>query len=146
MRAVLQRVTRASVSVDGNVRGEIGAGLCVLLGIGHADDVSHARKMLHKIVSLRIFDDDQGRMNRSLLDVDGGLLIVSQFTLFADTSRGNRPSYLSAAPPVLAIPLYEGFLAEARLAIVGPVESGVFGADMQLELVNAGPVTISLEV
>ncbi len=145
MRALLQRVTRASVSVSGQERGSIHLGLVVLLGIGREDQEATAQRLLRKILALRIFDDEEGRMNRSVQDVSGGLLVVSQFTLYADTQKGNRPSYLSAAPPEVAVPLYEHFLELAREECSGPVAEGEFGADMQVELVNSGPVTIWLE-
>ena len=146
MRALLQRVSGASVRVAGELLGAIGLGLCVFVGVGRGDRPQSAEKLLRKILTLRIFDDADGRMNRSLLDVGGGLLIVSQFTLFADSTKGNRPSYVGAAPPELAVPLYEHFLAVARRECPGIVASGEFGADMQVELVNSGPVTIWLEL
>lgn len=144
MRAVLQRVSRARVTVDDETTGEIGAGILVLLGVGKGDSESEAIYLVDKIVNLRIFDDDDGRMNRSVLDIDGGLLVVSQFTLYADTRRGRRPSYITAAAPDEANRLYEFFVNEARKHI-GLVETGRFQAMMDVELVNDGPVTIILE-
>ena len=145
MRAVCQRVTRARVSVDGAVVGEIGAGLCVLLGIAEADGDTEAAHLAGKIARLRIFPDEDGRFDRSLLDTGGVALVVSQFTLIADTAKGNRPSFAGAARPQQAEPLYERFRQELRDLGV-PVEAGVFGAKMQVELVNDGPVTIILDV
>ena len=145
MRAVCQRVTRARVSVDGAVVGEIGAGLCVLLGIAEADGDTEAAHLAGKIARLRIFPDEDGRFDRSLLDTGGVALVVSQFTLIADTAKGNRPSFAGAARPEQAEPLYERFRQELRDLGV-PVEAGVFGAKMQVELVNDGPVTIILDV
>ena len=141
MRAVCQRVTRARVSPG----GEIGPGLCVLLGVAASDGEANATRLAGKAARLRVFEDEQGRFDRSLLDVGGGALVVSQFTLIADTVKGNRPSFSEAAPPEQAEPLYERFCDELR-AHGAPVETGVFGARMQLELVNDGPVTIVLDV
>jgi D-tyrosyl-tRNA(Tyr) deacylase len=143
MRAVLQRVTRASARVDGLISGEIAAGLVVLLGVGHEDDEAAAAGLAGKVARLRIFENEAGRFDRSLLDVRGAALVVSQFTLLADTARGNRPSFAAAAAPDRAEPLYERFCAALRELGV-PVEQGVFGARMQVELVNDGPVTIAL--
>jgi D-aminoacyl-tRNA deacylase len=145
VRAVCQRVTRARVSVDGAAVGEIGAGLCVLLGVAAGDGDTEATHLAGKIARLRIFPDGDGRFDRSLLDTGGAALVVSQFTLIADTAKGNRPSFAGAARPEQAEPLYERFRQELRdLGI--PVEAGVFGAKMQVELVNDGPVTIILDV
>jgi D-tyrosyl-tRNA(Tyr) deacylase len=144
MRAVCQRVTRAAVTVDGAVHGRIGAGLLVLLGVARSDDEAGAAQLAAKVARLRIFGDESGRFDRSLLDVDGAALVVSQFTLIADTRKGHRPSFADAAPPEQAAPLYEEFCR--ALAAEGiPVETGVFGARMAVELVNDGPVTIVLE-
>ena len=145
MKAVLQRVSEASVTVDGEVIGRIGAGLLVLLCAERGDTDAHADRMLAKILKLRIFGDDAGKMNRSLQDVAGGLLVVSQFTLAADTSSGNRPGFSSAAVPAEGLRLYEYFVAQARLAHA-PVETGRFAADMRVALVNDGPVTIPLHI
>ncbi len=144
MRAVLQRVTRASVRVEGETVGEIGAGLVVLLGIAHDDGERDASYLAEKIVSLRIFDDDGGRMNQSLAEAGGALLIVSQFTLYGDARRGRRPSWSDAAAPEVAEPLYEYFLNEARRRL-GEVAAGSFRRMMEVELVNDGPVTILLD-
>jgi D-tyrosyl-tRNA(Tyr) deacylase len=143
MRAVCQRVTEARVRVGGEVVGEIGPGLCVLLGVARGDGEDAAVRLAAKVARLRIFAGDEGRFDRSLLDVAGGALVVSQFTLLADTAKGNRPSFTEAAPPELAEPLYERFCAELRTRGV-PVAQGAFGAKMAVELVNDGPVTIVL--
>jgi D-aminoacyl-tRNA deacylase len=144
MRAVLQRVSRAKVTVEGELTGEIGQGVLVLLGVGADDEETDATFLLEKTVNLRIFDDENGKMNLSLLDIRGGLLVVSQFTLYGDASRGRRPSYIKAAPPDKANRLYEFFVAEARKQIA-EVQTGRFQAMMDVELVNDGPVTILLE-
>jgi len=144
MRAVVQRVTRASVTVDDELIGEIGNGLVVLLGIARDDTKVEAAYLVDKILNLRIFDDDEGKMNLSVKDVDGGLLIVSQFTLYGDVRRGLRPSWIDAAPPEVAEPLYEFFVRQAR-SVVDEVATGKFQAMMQVELVNDGPVTILLD-
>lgn len=144
MRAVIQRVSRAKVTVDGEITGEIGNGLLVLLGVGGDDTEGNAVYLVEKIINLRIFDDQDGKMNRSLLDIAGGLLVVSQFTLYADTKKGRRPSYIGAAEPEMANRLYEYFVAESRKQIDN-VETGRFQAMMDVELVNDGPVTIILE-
>jgi D-tyrosyl-tRNA(Tyr) deacylase len=140
MRAVVQRVSRARVSPG----GEIGRGLCVLLGVARADGEEQAARLAAKVARLRIFPDEQGRFDRSLEEVSGSVLVVSQFTLIADTAKGNRPSFAEAAPPEDAEPLYEHFCAELR-GLGVPVETGVFGGKMELELVNDGPVTIVLD-
>jgi D-tyrosyl-tRNA(Tyr) deacylase len=144
MRAVVQRVTRASVRVEGETVGEIGGGLVVLLGIARDDTKDDALYLLEKIVALRIFDDAEGRMNLSVLEVGGALLIVSQFTLYGDARRGRRPSWSDAARPEVAGPLYESFVEEARRR-VRPVATGNFRSMMEVELVNDGPVTILLD-
>ena len=143
MRAVIQRVTRASVTVDGRVAGEIGAGLLVLLGVGRADNPESAAYLAEKISNLRIFSDEAGKMNLSLLDIGASALVVSQFTLYGDTRGGRRPSYIQAAPPEEASRLYEEFVRSMRSLGV-TVETGVFQAHMQVELLNDGPVTILL--
>lgn len=142
---MLQRVSRAAVRVDRVVRGEIGPGLVVLLGVAAGDDEEAAGRLAGKVARLRVFEDDDGRFNRSLLDVGGAALVVSQFTLLAETAKGNRPSFATAAAPELAEPLYERFCDELR-ALDVPVETGVFGARMEVELVNDGPVTIVLDM
>ena len=144
MRAVVQRVTRARVTVDDEVVGEIGMGLVVLLGVAHDDTNADADYLAPKIASLRIFDDSEGKMNVSLKDIDGGLLVVSQFTLYGDVRRGLRPSWSHAAPPEIAEPLYEYFVERSR-RLVTRVATGSFRRMMQVELVNDGPVTIMLD-
>jgi D-aminoacyl-tRNA deacylase len=144
MRAVVQRVTRASVTVDGKIIGEIGNGLVVLLGIARDDAEKDASYLVEKIAALRIFDEEKGVMNVSVRDVNGGMLVVSQFTLYGDVRRGLRPSWIDAAPPEVAGPLYDFFVERAR-AIVRNLATGSFGAMMQVELVNDGPVTILLD-
>jgi D-tyrosyl-tRNA(Tyr) deacylase len=145
MRALIQRVREASVTVEGRVTGAVGHGLLVLAGMA-ADDTDEDRAwMARKIAQMRIFDDEAGVMNRSVVDVDGGLLVVSQFTLFASTRKGNRPSWSGAAPPQVAQPMVEAFVAELTAAAGRPVATGVFGAMMQVALVNDGPVTIWLD-
>ena len=144
MRAVVQRVTRAKVTVDEKVVGEIGNGLVVLLGIARDDTKDDADYLASKIIALRIFDDAEGRMNVSVKDIDGGLLVVSQFTLYGDVRRGLRPSWSDAAAPEIAEPLYNYFVESSR-KLLGRVETGSFRKTMQVELVNDGPVTILLD-
>lgn len=144
MRAVVQRVTRASVKVGDETVGEIGNGLVVLVGIARDDTKVEAAYLVDKVTNLRIFDDDEGKMNVSVKDVKGGLLIVSQFTLYGDVRRGLRPSWVDAAPPEVAEPLYDFFVRQARSS-VDNVATGKFQAMMQVELVNDGPVTILLD-
>jgi D-tyrosyl-tRNA(Tyr) deacylase len=144
MRAVVQRVTESRVEVANEVVGEIGAGLLVLLGVARDDTISDADYLSEKVINLRIFDDADGKMNRSLLDIGGEILVVSQFTLFGDTRRGRRPSYIEAAEPERANELYEYFVAGARTRGV-KVETGVFQAMMKVSLINDGPVTILLD-
>lgn len=144
MRAVLQRVTRASVRVEGETVGEIERGMVVLLGIAQDDTRQDALYLVEKIVNLRIFEDEEGRMNLSVLDTGGALLVVSQFTLYGDVRRGRRPSWIEAAEPALAEPLYEYFVTEARRSIAR-VETGAFRRMMEVELINDGPVTILLD-
>jgi D-tyrosyl-tRNA(Tyr) deacylase len=143
LRAVVQRVAGARVLVDGLVRAEIGAGLCVLLGIARGNDAAAAERLAGRVARLRIFENDDGRFDQSLLDVGGAALVVSQFTLLADTAKGNRPSFTGAAPPEEAEPLYERFCEALRVLGI-EVATGVFGARMEVELVNDGPVTIVL--
>lgn len=145
MRIVLQRVSRASVSVEGRIAGAIAGGLVLLVGFTDGDDAGDLEWMAEKVVGLRVFPDDEGRMNRSLEDVGGDLLVVSQFTLYGDTRKGRRPSFVKAAHPDVAIPLYERFLELLRDRAPGAVQAGVFGATMAVELVNDGPVTLVLE-
>ncbi len=145
MIGLLQRVTQASVSVDGDTVGRIGPGLLVLLGVQKGDSEAEGERLLERLVTYRVFEDDAGRMNRSLLDTGGALLVVSQFTLAAETRKGTRPGFSTAAPPDEGRRLYEDFVARAR-ARVAQVETGRFGATMQVSLVNDGPVTFWLEV
>jgi D-aminoacyl-tRNA deacylase len=145
MRAVVQRVSRASVTVDGEVVGEIGPGLCVLVGVTHDDDEARARKLASKLWALRVLDDADGVMNRSASDEGAPLLVISQFTLYGDTSKGRRPSWLAAARPEQAEPLVDEVVAELR-RLGATVATGRFRADMAVELVNDGPVTVLLEV
>jgi D-tyrosyl-tRNA(Tyr) deacylase len=145
VRALVQRVARAQVTVEGSVVGAIGRGLCVLVGVTHSDDEAAARKLADKVWRLRVFPDADGVMNVPLADADGNALVVSQFTLYGDTSRGRRPSWVDAARPEHAEPLVDAFCATLR-ELGATVATGVFGADMQVELVNDGPVTLLLEV
>jgi D-aminoacyl-tRNA deacylase len=144
MRAIIQRVSQASVEVEGEVVGAIGAGMLVLLGVGHSDGEAEARLLAEKTANLRIFSDEAGRFDRSLLDIGGSALVISQFTLYADTRKGRRPSFTEAAPPELAAPLVELYAGALR-ALGVPVATGRFGASMRVSLVNEGPVTIALD-
>ena len=144
MRAVVQRVTRAKVTVEDETAGEIKQGLVVLLGVARDDSETDAEYLAAKIAALRIFDDEAGRMNLSVKDVGGGMLVISQFTLYGDVRRGLRPSWIDAAAPEIAEPLYEFFIAQAR-ELLTCVGTGKFGAEMQVELVNDGPVTLVLD-
>lgn len=143
MRAVVQRVLNASVAIGGTVKGEIGKGYLVLLGIEENDTEKDLDYIAEKLLGLRVFEDEAGKMNRSVLDAGGSILLVSQFTLYGDVRKGRRPSFIRAARPEKAIPLYEAMIARLRAAL--PVETGEFGADMQVSLVNDGPVTILLD-
>ncbi len=145
MRAVIQRVSQASVTIAGQVRSAIGRGLLVLVAVEDADTPEDIEWLAGKLVRLRIFPDDAGLMNRSVQDVGGDILVVSQFTLFASTQKGNRPSYLRAARPEVAVPRYEAFVARLAAELGRPVGTGEFGAEMQVALVNAGPVTITMD-
>ena len=145
MRAVIQRVSSARVTVAGEVSGEIGRGLLILLGIAPADTENDARWLAEKIVALRIFEDAEEKMNRSVADIAGGVLVVSQFTLFASTRKGTRPSFNDAAKPDIAIPLYERFNGFASAALGHPVATGRFAAKMDVSLVNDGPVTLMID-
>ncbi len=142
MKAVIQRVKYASVKVDGEIIGAIDNGFLVLLGVSETDTKEDAEILARKTASLRIFQDDEGKMNKSLLDLSYGALVISQFTLLADTKKGNRPSFIHAAKPELAVPLYELFVDELKKNGVAEVAHGEFGADMKVELLNDGPVTI----
>jgi D-tyrosyl-tRNA(Tyr) deacylase len=145
MRAVIQRVRRGQVTVEGQAVGEIGLGLVILLGVGHSDGPVEADRLAAKIANLRIFADDKGKTNLSLLDVGGEALVISQFTLYADCRKGRRPSFVSAARPDVAAPLVETFAAELRRSGVGRVETGEFGTMMLVEIENEGPFTIVLD-
>ena len=145
MRLVIQRVKRASVAVEGKITGEIEEGLLVLVGIEDSDTGDDSLWLAGKLVNLRIFDDENGVMNRSVADTNGNILIVSQFTLMASTKKGNRPSYIRAAKPEISIPLYEQFCKELSLALGKEIGTGEFGADMKVELLNDGPVTICMD-
>ncbi len=145
MKAVIQRVSSASVTIDGCVYSSIQQGLMVLLGVEPSDSDEDLGWLVPKVLNMRIFNDGQGVMNLSLLEVSGDLLVVSQFTLMARTKKGNRPSYMDAAPPEFAIPMYEKFVAMAEIELKKSVKTGVFGADMKVELLNDGPVTIVID-
>jgi D-tyrosyl-tRNA(Tyr) deacylase len=145
MRVVIQRVTSASVSIDTKIHNAIGKGLLVLVGFEESDLSEDIQWISKKIVDLRIFSDNEGKMNLSVKEIQGELLVVSQFTLFASTKKGNRPSFIRSAKPEIAIPLYETFLAELALLHFTPIKTGIFGADMQVSLVNDGPVTILID-
>ncbi|WP_411828211.1 D-aminoacyl-tRNA deacylase [Luteolibacter sp. AS25] len=145
MRALLQRVSSASVEVDGKMISSIDRGLLVLLGIENADDETDIGWLIGKITNMRIFEDEGGKMNESLLDTGGKILVVSQFTLHASTRKGNRPSFLEAAPPRISEPLYEKFCSKLSLTVGEEVPRGIFGADMKVSLVNDGPVTIWID-
>ncbi|WPQ63931.1 D-aminoacyl-tRNA deacylase [Chitinophaga sancti] len=145
MRAVIQRVTRASVTVDDQTTGSIQTGLLVLLGIEDADNAEDITWLSNKLVNLRVFGDAEGVMNLSVKEVDGGILLVSQFTLFAATKKGNRPSYIRASKPEIAIPLYEQMIQQLSQDLGKPVATGIFGADMKVDLLNDGPVTILID-
>ncbi|SDN29229.1 D-aminoacyl-tRNA deacylase [Acetanaerobacterium elongatum] len=145
MRAVIQRVTQASVSIDGKICGEISQGLLLLLGVYQTDTEQEAQLLARKAAELRIFEDAAGKMNLSLADVNGGMLIVSNFTLCADASHGRRPSFIAAARPEQAKPLYEYFVNLVREKGITPVQTGVFGGEMKVSLVNDGPITILLD-
>ena len=145
MRLVIQRVTYASVTIEGKVKSAIGPGLLILVGVESADTTEDVDWLVRKVAALRIFDDEQGVMNRSVQDINGEALVVSQFTLFASTKKGNRPSWLKAAPHNISVPLYEAFCQRLSQAMGKPVGTGEFGADMKVELLNDGPVTILMD-
>lgn len=145
MIAVIQRVSESSVTIDGQVKGSIGKGMMILVGIEEADNQEDITWLSRKIVNMRIFEDEAGVMNKSLIDVDGEVLIVSQFTLHASTKKGNRPSYIKAAKPDIAIPLYEAFKTQVAADLGKSIACGEFGADMKVALVNDGPVTILID-
>lgn len=145
MKVVIQRVSEASVMIDGKVHNQINRGFVVLLGVGQTDDEQDINYLVQKILGLRIFSDPEGKMNCSLDEVNGEVLLISQFTLFASTKKGNRPSYIDAAPPGMAIPLYEKFIEEIQASLGGRLKTGIFGADMKVSLINDGPVTIQMD-
>jgi len=145
MRVVLQRVTKASVTVEGIITGEIKQGLLVLMGIEDADNLEDIKWLSNKICNLRIFNDEEGVMNKSLLDICGDILLVSQFTLFASSKKGNRPSYIKASKPPIAIPLYQSMIEQLTVYLGKSIKTGIFGADMKVELLNDGPVTIVID-
>ena len=144
MKAVIQRVSEANVKVDGNIVGDISKGLLLLIGIDEEDEKNDADWLVQKILSLRIFGDEEGKLNRSVMDISGGILCISQFTLIADYKKGNRPSFIKAAKPEKAIPLFEYFKTEISKSGL-KTESGIFGADMKVSLLNDGPVTIVMD-
>lgn len=146
MRALVQRVSEARVRVDEEIVGEIGTGLLALVGVTHEDTPAQASKLADKIANLRVFEDDEGKMNRSMLDVDGEVLVVSQFTLYGDTRKGRRPAFVDAAPPEVAEPLCDEVVEHLVAAGVAGVETGRFRTDMAVELINDGPVTLMIEV
>src|SRR5690606_22916489 len=145
MKAVIQRVSKASVRVEGELISSMGPGLLVLLGIADNDGTEDLEWLVHKVANLRIFNDENGVMNRSVLELGGELIVVSQFTLQAQTKKGNRPSYIKAARPEVAIPLYEAFVAQMEKVLGKKVGTGIFGADMKVELLNDGPVTLLID-
>lgn len=145
MKAVVQRVTQASVLINNQLHAQIGNGLLVLLGVQTDDTIENVTRLSKKIVQMRIFSDQDGKMNLSVNDISGDILLVSQFTLIADTTKGNRPSFINAARPETAIPLYEAMIQQLSRLIGKPIQTGVFGADMQISLHNDGPVTIVME-
>jgi D-tyrosyl-tRNA(Tyr) deacylase len=145
MRAVIQRVSKASVTIDGTIHSAISAGLLILLGIEDADTIEDIQWLSGKIINLRIFNDSAGVMNESVLDIKGDILLVSQFTLHASTKKGNRPSYIKASKPPIAIPLYEQMIEQLFSDLGKQIKTGIFGADMKVELLNDGPVTIVID-
>lgn len=145
MRTVIQRVTRASVTINGEIKSQIGKGLMILIGIEDKDSREDIEWLAKKIINLRVFNDENGIMNRSVLEVEGEIMVISQFTLHASTKKGNRPSYIKASKPDIAIPLYEAFCSEMSRQLSNKVATGEFGADMKIELVNDGPVTILID-
>ncbi len=145
MRVVIQRVRRASVTIKGTIKSTIGNGYLILIGIEEKDCLEDINWLVRKIIGLRIFDDENGIMNRSILEVDGEILVISQFTLFASYKKGNRPSWIRAAKHEISIPLYETFCKQLSTALGKPIGTGEFGADMQVELINDGPVTIVMD-
>jgi len=145
MKAVIQRVSEAAVRINGTVKGAIEKGFLVLLGVTHEDTIEDIEWLAKKIINLRVFGDDDGKMNRDLQDINGNILLISQFTLHASTKKGNRPSYIAAARPEVAIPLYEKMIQVLEEKIGKPIQTGEFGADMKVSLLNDGPVTIIID-
>ena len=145
MRAVIQRVSEASVTVEGAIIGQIQRGLMVLVGIVNEDDTSDIEWLSNKIIQMRIFEDENGVMNKSLIEVGGAILLVSQFTLHASTKKGNRPSYIAAAKPEISIPIYEAMIHQLQKDLGASIQTGKFGADMKVSLINDGPVTITID-
>jgi len=145
MIAVIQRVSQASVTIDEKIKGQIDLGFMILLGITHTDTQEDIEWLSKKIVGLRVFGDEEGKMNLDLKSVDGNILLISQFTLHASTKKGNRPSFIEAARPEIAIPLYEKMIAQLEFDLGKPIETGIFGADMKVSLLNDGPVTIIID-
>jgi D-tyrosyl-tRNA(Tyr) deacylase len=145
MKAVIQRVSRASVAIDGEIKDEIGEGLAVMLGISRTDDENVMRWICNKIVNLRVFPDEEGRMNRSALNTEGSILLISNFTLYGDPRKGSRPNFMTAAPPELSEPMYDQMVEHLRKNFPLKIAAGKFGAMMDIEMVNSGPVTIILE-
>jgi len=145
MRVIIQRVSESKVIVDNNTEGKIGKGLLLLVGIEASDDKTDVEWIARKVINMRIFSDNDGKMNLSLLDIKGEILVISQFTLQASTKKGNRPSYINAAKPEIAIPIYVAFKKELSFQLNKPVQSGIFGADMKVHLINDGPVTIWID-
>jgi len=145
MRVVIQRVSEASVKVEGNISGQIDQGLLVFVGIEDADSQEDIEWLSNKIINLRIFNDELGVMNKSVLEIDGSVLLISQFTLHASTKKGNRPSYIKASKPDFAIPMYEKMIAQLEKDLGKKIQTGIFGADMKVQLLNDGPVTISID-
>src|SRR6478735_964587 len=145
MRIIIQRVSEASVTINGKVKGQIGPGLLLLAGFSASDTTEDLNWMARKVIQMRIFSDADDKLNLSLQDVSGDILLISQFTLFASTKKGNRPSYITAAPPAIAIPLYEKFISILEAELGKPIQTGEFGTDMKVALINDGPVTISMD-
>lgn len=145
MRVVIQRVSHASVTIDGNVKSAIKKGYMILLGIGENDTMEDVDWLVKKVIGLRVFDDDEGVMNRSIMEIDGEILVISQFTLMASYKKGNRPSWIHAARHEISVPLYEAFCSHLEKALGKPVGTGEFGADMKVDLLNDGPVTICMD-
>lgn len=145
MKLVIQRVTEASVQIDGNIKSSIGSGLLILLGIENKDSIDDIQWLCNKLLSLRIFNDENQKMNLSIKEIEGEILLISQFTLHASTKKGNRPSFINAAPPTISIPFYEQFIQQLNILYPNKIKSGQFGGDMKVSLINDGPVTIIID-